>query len=725
MADEHPNGPVRVAGYEGLTEIGRGGFAVVYRARQVAFDRVVALKVLARPDLDDQTRRRFERECKAAGALSWHPHVVPVYDAGVTDLGLPYLAMEFVEAGSLADRLEAQGPLAPQAVATIGVELAGALASAHAEGLLHRDVKPDNVLIGRFDEPKLADFGIAAIEGGTVTASGLLTATIAHAAPEVLEGKRATAQSDVYSLGSTLFELLAGHPAFVGEDDESIVAMIARVATQPAPDLRDRGVPDALAEVIGRTMAKDPDDRPTGAADLGAALQEGERRLGWPVTQLRLPAGVEARQPALAEAEETEQATPTVPAVPSTVATERAPAPVPVVEAAAQPRRSRRPWLVAGVVTLVALVAGVVAVTAGGDGAGDRPGAPAEAPVDAETPSWVFRGDLAHTGVHPGPGPTPPVTERWRFSTGAVVSSSPAVADGVVYFGGDDRTIYALDADDGSERWRHGTTDAVVSGPAVAGGVVYLTVGADRLVALDAGDATELWRFEGPTFTNSSPAVVHGVVHVAAEGGVYARDATDGTEVWTFERAGSPQSSPAVVPGVVYVGYVESVIALDVGDGSETWRFETDGEVFSSPAVAGGVVYIGSRDGNVYALDAADGTEIWRFATGDEVRSSPAVDGGVVYVGSVDGRVYAVDAEEGTEQWRFQTGREVFSSPAVVGGVVYVGSGDGNVYALDTDNGTEIWRFETGGAVASSPTVVGGVVYVGSDDGNLYAIGGS
>ncbi|MBI2168031.1 MAG: protein kinase [Actinobacteria bacterium] len=283
---------MQVSGYTELAEIGRGGHAVVYRARQAAFDRVVALKVLARIDVDGQALRRFERECKAAGALSWHPHIVAVYDAGTTESGTPYLAMEYLEAGTFAGRLVSEGSLGwPEAVEVV-VQTCGALETAHRAGTLHRDVKPENILIGPFGEARLADFGIAAVQQdpATLTSAGLVTATVAHAAPELFAGGRASPLSDVYSLGSTLFTLLTGRSAFVEPTDEMLAATILRLTTAPLPDLRSFGVPDAVARIVEWTMAKEPSERPESAEAFGRALQDLQRQSGQPVTDMRLRA---------------------------------------------------------------------------------------------------------------------------------------------------------------------------------------------------------------------------------------------------------------------------------------------------------------------------------------------------------------------------------------------------------------------------------------------------
>lgn len=287
-----------IPGYDDLREIGRGGFAVVFSARQVAFDRRVAIKVLATPGTDEDRRRRFDRECAAMGRLGWHPNIVHVYEAGHTGLGQPYLVMEELAEGSLADQIQRSGPMPWEEALPWTIQLCGALAAAHGEGVLHRDLKPENVLLDGFGEVKLTDFGIAALTGATATATGMVTASVAHAAPEVLNGGRATVASDVYSLGSTLYFLLSGMLPFVRDTDESIVPAVVRATSEPVPDLRPAGVPDAVASVVEQAMAKEPEERPDGAEALAERLRTIQGEAGLVPTALRTTRGTGAMRAA-------------------------------------------------------------------------------------------------------------------------------------------------------------------------------------------------------------------------------------------------------------------------------------------------------------------------------------------------------------------------------------------------------------------------------------------
>lgn len=267
-----PDAPV-VPGITGLTVIGRGGFGIVYRGRQEDLSRDVAVKVLATAGADPKAVESWRREVTAMGRLSNHPNIVPVYAAGVTEDGLPYLLMPYVAAGSLHDRVVTDGPLGSVEVAGLGARLAGGLAAAHAAGVLHRDLKPANVLLTQYGEPQLSDFGIARLVDAATTTTGSVRATIGYAAPEVLSGEGATEAADVYGLGATLHAALSGRAPFASTDpSEPMVARVGRVLTQPPPDLVPLGVDPDLAAVVDACLAKDPNARPASAREVQRRL---------------------------------------------------------------------------------------------------------------------------------------------------------------------------------------------------------------------------------------------------------------------------------------------------------------------------------------------------------------------------------------------------------------------------------------------------------------------
>ena len=273
------------AGFADAEEIGRGGFGIVFRCTQVALDRVVAVKVLTAEQQKD--RDRFSREQRAMARLTGHPNIVGALQVGETACGYPYLVMQYHRQGSLAARIKRLGRLTTEEVLRIGVKMAGALESAHRLGILHRDVKPGNILLTDYGEPALSDFGIAHIAGGFQTAAGTFTGSPAFTAPEILSGEAPSQASDVYGLGGTLFAALTGHAAFERRIGEKVVAQFLRIASEPLPDLRDGGVPDDLSVVIEKAMSREPADRPSAIA-LGEELQRMQSAHGFSVDEMAL-----------------------------------------------------------------------------------------------------------------------------------------------------------------------------------------------------------------------------------------------------------------------------------------------------------------------------------------------------------------------------------------------------------------------------------------------------
>ena len=267
------------AGFEDARQVARGGAGVVYCCYETALGRNVAVKVLP-SHVDDDSRERFLREGYAMGGLSGHPNIVNILRVGVTTSGKPYIVMPYHSADSLAVRLRREGPVAWPEALHIGVKLCGALETAHRTGTLHRDIKPANILVNDYGEPQLSDFGIAHIEGGYETATGFFSGTIDYTAPEVMTGNPATVASDMYSLGATLYALIAGNAAHERKKGEDLIAQYLRISTTGVPDMRPDGIPDAVCSAIEKAMSIDPAERPASAEEFGRELQAAQRRNG-------------------------------------------------------------------------------------------------------------------------------------------------------------------------------------------------------------------------------------------------------------------------------------------------------------------------------------------------------------------------------------------------------------------------------------------------------------
>src|SRR5277367_3355152 len=241
--------------------IARGGMAEVYRAHDRLLDRPVALKVLF-PELsvDRSFVERFRREAQAAAGLS-HPSIVSVYDWG-EDAGTYYIVMEFVDGRPLSAILKTAGPMHPDRAAEVGAEVATALGYAHRHGVIHRDVKPGNVLITDEGQVKVTDFGIArAINTEeSLTQTGAVMGTATYFSPEQAEGMGVDARSDLYSLGVVLFEMVAGRPPFLGDTPVAVASKHVREHPPTAREINP-AVPADLEAIISKCMSKSPDNR--------------------------------------------------------------------------------------------------------------------------------------------------------------------------------------------------------------------------------------------------------------------------------------------------------------------------------------------------------------------------------------------------------------------------------------------------------------------------------
>jgi serine/threonine-protein kinase len=255
-----------IAGYEVESVVGSGGVGILYRARQLRLNRPVALKLVdAELAADPVVRERLRREARTVASLD-HPNVVPLYEAGEAD-GTVYIATRWVDGTELGTLIQQNGPLRARRAARIAAQIAAALEVAHEQGLIHRDVKPSNVLLTPEDHVYLTDFGLTkkADSAPGFTAAGQMLGTIDYVAPEQIEGNEAVARGDVYGLACVTYEMLIGSSPYAGGG--GMQKMWAHLNAEP-PSVREQrlDVPEELDAVIRQGLAKRPGDRPTAAA---------------------------------------------------------------------------------------------------------------------------------------------------------------------------------------------------------------------------------------------------------------------------------------------------------------------------------------------------------------------------------------------------------------------------------------------------------------------------
>lgn len=356
----------------------------------------------------------------------------------------------------------------------------------------------------------------------------------------------------------------------------------------------------------------------------------------------------------------------------------------------------------------------------------------------------MFRADPQHTGIFATGSTEPNNVLKWSFDEQNNRITSPAVEDGVVYFGSEDQHLYALYTANGTEKWKFATGGIVRSAPALSDSAVFFGSGDGNMYALNAADGSVKWQVPtNPSYDGigySSPAVSDGSVYVVSyDRNLYAIDADTGTIRWKFpfvSAMGSETgSSPAVSDGVVFFGDLNRIMyAVWAVNGTEKWRYTSPGTFMASippsaPVVYDGVLYMGGPGSrNLTALWAENGTEKMRISRGyaNWELVSPAAKDGVLYTGSTDLNLYAIDAATGDQIWSFYLGSLLRASPSISEDIVYAPSAGKVLYAIYRGNGTEKWRFSppNNKGVWGAPVISDGVVYIDGDSADhLYAVG--
>ena len=759
MSDLHKTQGSQIIGEYRLTQkLGGGGFGTVYLAEHAHEHAQVAIKILQVPLIKSEDFRDFLNETRTMIRLH-HPHIIPLLDVGLSHEDFPFLVMEYASEGTLRDRHPKGTQVPIDTIAEYIDQIASALQYAHDHRIIHRDVKPENMLLRADGTLLLSDFGIAKImEQTTLMSQQKQTGTPAYMAPEQHKGFPCFA-SDQYALAVVAYEWISGTRPFQGSREWLAVQHV----TAPLPSLLNLlpTCPPNIEQIIFKALAKEPEQRFTTVQEFATAFRTAIQETNMAGIEMKhLPVDKPPTKESLTQQPITTTGlkhtipstdTPPIHSFPHTdqpiepeispikhapgqtnepLSSNQLDTPIPsplisteqprnVAKASRQLPQLRKNVLLLTSLSLTGLI--ILALFIG----------MIEVRLQS-TPKTIHTVPSNHTPHNALVLNTNTVSllgKKWTFQTDGPVESSPTVVGGVLYISSDDNSVYALDVQAGKQLWAFPTGDVVVSSPTVVNGIVYVGSGDKKVYAINALSGKQIWAFPTGDVIHSSPTVVGGVVYIGSQdGNIYAIDAVSGQQKWASYTGIPAPSSPHGPPPPPAVS--------------------------SFPVVVDGVVYVGAPDNNVYAINAQSGNQKWMFPTGGFLVSTPAVTDGVVYVGTMgrpgvfDKHVYAIDAQSGNQKWVFhipgtsssiQQGPpqgpptqgpmpSVSSSPTVVAGIVYIGADNSNVYALDAQSGEKKWTFHTKGPVASSPVVVNGVIYVGgldnrdSNDTNMYAI---
>ena len=741
--------PRVIGGFRLHARLGAGGMGRVYLGFSPA-GRAVAVKVI-HPHLarDPAFASRFQREVAAAQAVN-AVYAAPVVAAGPGDAP-PWLATAFVPAPSLQDVIATAGPLPEEAVWKLAAGLAEGLRAVHASGLVHRDLKPGNVLLAA-DGPRLIDFGIAAVVDGTrLTTTGGVLGTPSYMSPEQARGDTIAPASDIFSLGGVVHFAATGQPPFGGGMPAALLYKIVF----GEPDLG--GLSRQLRALVEACLAKDPANRPTPtqlATALAPAVSAGgpftpSRLAFWPEPVQRFIDDYRARLdqgggPAPRPAGAWPSAGPSTSAGGWQPVGEPTAGRVAVAEVTSPPRPApagvRQPGPGGRHARVTAPAAGL-----------NRRRALA-ALAGAATAGLGIAGWEVYSRVLPGSSPRtltasqfslPKVASgklAWRFNANAAVSSV-AQAENVVYVATDGNAVFAVNATTGKQIWKRTVTSKISQQVVAAGGSVVVSSDNGPFGLSAAGKP--LWSIAQQ---DSSPLLAAGGTVYAAfaaksdtTGGVTALDPASGTIRWTvaFGPVADIAGDPALADGVLYVASSNGeLFTFAAANGARRQRVAGFGAFGAGTiAVAGGVVYaaLDDQQGTVVAVDPATGKTLWRKATGPSTFAPDVTaSNGIVFAGTVNGgaagaqsgQLYALNAANGTQLWSMPVSGGVNEGPVAAGGVVYTGGGTtgGLLEAWRPATGEKLWSYLTPASMSHLTVVAGSRVYFGSD-GYVYSVG--
>lgn len=678
-----PGDKLEFGHYTILRELGSGGMGVVYHCRDEFLQREIAIKMML-PELmsEPDTVEIFRQEARLAAQLE-HPGIVTIHNIGVENREgntHHYIAMEFLPGGSLRGRIGKEPVQIEQAVEWMK-QLATALNYAHKRGVVHQDIKPDNIFITHDGNLKIGDFGLALIATGPAFerhAQG--KGTPAYMSPELCRGEPRDHRSDIYSLGAVFYEMLTGEKPYKAD---GMIEMALKHATAPIPQaskLRP-DIPPLLDKALKVMLTKMPEDRLQSLNDLLPSLEKllleiKVARLGisQPSPGLDGKKGDDNKQPgeqsidfSPAEAEKRKESAAT---------------------AAASAREAKE--------------AAATAAQEANAVINDNPNLSAEKEKSIEL-LWTFKtfGPIGWSAT--------PVLNRTRKE---------------IYVPSADGIMYALDMNTGACNWHYSAGSPLVSSVLQLNSEIYFTASDGTIHCVSAESGKKLWIHEGSSPAVSTPVTAGDAILVTAlDGGVKSLNSKDGAVNWTYRCDKGVVASPQIVEKAAFVASKDKGLhAIDLNSGSRKWFAESTDAMLASVLASTDSVYCASIDGNIMAVDISSGSKTWSYKSSYSFLCKGNLEFTSLNYCTKDGFVHSLDKYKGNLLWRTKASGPVLGGITSSSGALYVSSRNGVLHCYNAKTGELNWYLSFPCALESAPLVSSTVIYQGTVTGEVQAL---
>ncbi len=671
-----PGDKIEFGHYTILRELGSGGMGVVYHCRDEFLQREIAIKMML-PELmaEDDTVDVFRQEARLAAQLE-HPGIVTIHNIGVEskqDSTHHYIAMEFLPGGSLRKQIGKELVALEQALEWMK-QLAQALNYAHKRGVVHQDIKPDNIFITQEGNLKIGDFGLALIATGPALerhAQG--KGTPAYMSPELCRGEQRDHRSDIYSLGAVFYEILTGQPPFQAD---GMIDMAVKHTTAPVPsaaELRPE-IPLVLDKAVRYMMVKTPDERLQSLSDLLPILEK--LLLEMKITRLgvTLPQSDEEAKEDSADKTKTEA----MDFSPKGDSKEKE---APTKKAVLLKEKSNKPE------------------SEKSDGAAISFDKNKEINLEL---LWTFK------SCGPVGWFAAPVMNRTRKH---------------VYLSSADGVVYALDMATGACAWYMQTSAPLLGGVLASTDFVYCPASNGNLHCVSAVDGKEVWKYEGDSPIVSNPVSSQELIIVTAlNGSVKALSAKDGSQVWAYRCDGGLATSAQVVENLVFVASKDKGLhAIDIQSGNSRWVAESTAPLLASVLASTDSAYCAAIDGAVLAVDIASGKMNWIYQGASAFLCRGTLEFSTLNYCSKDGVLHSLDKFKGSVIWKSKCSGPVLGGVASASGNLYVSSRNGVLHCFNGKTGELNWFAGMPAALESVPLVSGNCIYQGTVTGDLCA----